>query len=137
MGFYEGRDKIRPDVRYWRRSSRAAHRQTNLKYVLVTAYAKDGVTDLDLDMMEDGRRLRHLLPGSPGDHKARVQRGQVAQLRRRLEVPKIDEVHFDEPVQRPAVEEPQDFGQHQGCRDGSNKRSADSLACEQRDAAAI
>jgi hypothetical protein len=37
---------------------RAAQRQTSLKHVVMTALLKDGVTIQDMDMIEDGRRLR-------------------------------------------------------------------------------
>lgn len=37
---------------------RAAQRQTSLKHVVMTALVKDGVTIKDIDMIEDGRRLR-------------------------------------------------------------------------------
>ena len=37
---------------------RAAQRQTSLKHVVMTALLKDGVTIQDVDMVEDGRRLR-------------------------------------------------------------------------------
>lgn len=37
---------------------RAAQRQTSLKHVVMSALLKDGVTIQDMDMVEDGRRLR-------------------------------------------------------------------------------
>ena len=37
---------------------RAAQRQTSLKHVVMSALVKDGVTIQDVDMIEDGRRLR-------------------------------------------------------------------------------
>lgn len=37
---------------------RAAQRQTSLKHVVMSALLKDGVTIQDVDMIEDGRRLR-------------------------------------------------------------------------------
>ncbi|MFN3625308.1 MAG: hypothetical protein ACK4TP_14740 [Hyphomicrobium sp.] len=37
---------------------RAAQRQTSLKHVVMTALVKDGVTIQEVDMIEDGRRLR-------------------------------------------------------------------------------
>lgn len=37
---------------------RAAQRQTSLKHVVMTALLKDGITIEDVDMIEDGRRLR-------------------------------------------------------------------------------
>jgi hypothetical protein len=38
---------------------RAAERQTSLKHVVMTALVKDGVTINEVDMIEDGRRLRN------------------------------------------------------------------------------
>lgn len=37
---------------------RAAQRQTSLKHVAMTAFLKDGITIYEVDMIEDGRRLR-------------------------------------------------------------------------------
>lgn len=37
---------------------RAAQRQTSLKHVVLSALLKDGVTIADVDMIEDGRRIR-------------------------------------------------------------------------------
>ena len=37
---------------------RAAQRQTSLKHVVMSALVKDGVTILEADMIEDGRRIR-------------------------------------------------------------------------------
>lgn len=37
---------------------RAAQQQTSLKHVVMTALVKDGVTIQDVDMVEDGRRIR-------------------------------------------------------------------------------
>ena len=37
---------------------RAAQRQTSLKHVVMSALVKDGVTIQDVDMIEDGRRIR-------------------------------------------------------------------------------
>ena len=37
---------------------RAAQRQTSLKHVVMTALVKDGITIQDVDMIEDGRRIR-------------------------------------------------------------------------------
>lgn len=37
---------------------RAAQRQTSLKHVVMTALVKDGVAIHEIDMVEDGRRLR-------------------------------------------------------------------------------
>jgi hypothetical protein len=37
---------------------RAAQQQTSLKHVVMTALVRDGVTIEDVDMVEDGRRLR-------------------------------------------------------------------------------
>lgn len=37
---------------------RAAQKQTSLKHVVMSALVKDGVTIQDVDMIEDGRRLR-------------------------------------------------------------------------------
>lgn len=37
---------------------RAAQRQTSLKHVVMSALVKDGITIQDIDMIEDGRRIR-------------------------------------------------------------------------------
>lgn len=37
---------------------RAAQRQTSLKHVVMTALVKDGITVNEVDMIEDGRRIR-------------------------------------------------------------------------------
>lgn len=37
---------------------RAAQRQTSLKHVVMSALIKDGITIHEVDMIEDGRRLR-------------------------------------------------------------------------------
>jgi hypothetical protein len=47
-----------PDYVWTDLKIRAAHQQTSLKHVIMTALRKDGIMIKDADMIEDGRRLR-------------------------------------------------------------------------------
>lgn len=47
-----------PDYAWTELKIRAAHRQTSVRHVILSALVKDGVTIADADMVEDGRRLR-------------------------------------------------------------------------------
>jgi hypothetical protein len=47
-----------PDYVWTELKIRAAHRQTSVRHVVMTALAKDGITIVDADMIEDGRRDR-------------------------------------------------------------------------------
>jgi hypothetical protein len=37
---------------------RAAHKQTSVKHIVMTALKADGITIAEADMIEDGRRIR-------------------------------------------------------------------------------
>jgi hypothetical protein len=47
-----------PDYVWTELKIRAAHRQTSLRHVVMAALVGDGVSIADVDMVEDGRRLR-------------------------------------------------------------------------------
>jgi hypothetical protein len=73
----------------------------------------------------------------PDGHKARIERGEVVALRRDLTVVGTDKVQFDQPVDRCAVKQAQDFRDDDGCGRGPDEGRADGLAGEQRDAAPV
>jgi plasmid stability protein len=47
-----------PDYVWTDLKIRAAHKQTSVRHIVMTALQGDGITILDADMIEDGRRLR-------------------------------------------------------------------------------
>ncbi|OCK55440.1 hypothetical protein [Bradyrhizobium sp. LMTR 3] len=47
-----------PDYVWTELKIRAAHRQTSVRHVIMTALIKDGITIAEADLVEDGRRLR-------------------------------------------------------------------------------
>lgn len=47
-----------PDYLWTELKIRAAHRQTSVRHVILTALVKDGFTIAEADMIEDGRRHR-------------------------------------------------------------------------------
>lgn len=47
-----------PDYVWTELKIRAAHRQTSVRHVIMSALIKDGITIAQADMIEDGRRLR-------------------------------------------------------------------------------
>ena len=47
-----------PDYAWTELKIRAAHRQTSVRHVILSALIKDGFTIAEADMIEDGRRLR-------------------------------------------------------------------------------
>lgn len=47
-----------PDYVWTDLKIRAAHRQTSVKHIVMTALKADGITIAEADMIEDGRRLR-------------------------------------------------------------------------------
>lgn len=53
-----------PDYAWTELKIRAVHRQTSLRHVIMTALRADGITIADIDMVEDGRRLRGNSSGS-------------------------------------------------------------------------
>jgi hypothetical protein len=73
----------------------------------------------------------------PDGHKARIERGEVVALRRDPTVVGTDKVQFDQPVDRRAVKQAQDFRDDDGCGRGTDEGRADGLAGEQRDAAPV
>jgi hypothetical protein len=53
-----------PDYVWTEIKIRAVQRQTSLRHVVMTALLADGITITDVDMVEDGRRLRGNSSGS-------------------------------------------------------------------------
>lgn len=47
-----------PDYVWTELKIRAAHKQTSVKHIVMTALKADGITIAEADMIEDGRRLR-------------------------------------------------------------------------------
>lgn len=47
-----------PDYVWTELKIRAAHRQTSVRHVVLSALVKDGITIADADLIEDGRRSR-------------------------------------------------------------------------------
>lgn len=47
-----------PDYVWTELKIRSAHRQTSVRHIIMTALKGDGISIADVDMVEDGRRLR-------------------------------------------------------------------------------
>lgn len=47
-----------PDYVWTELKIRSAHRQTSVRHIIMTALRGDGISIADVDMVEDGRRLR-------------------------------------------------------------------------------
>lgn len=47
-----------PDYVWTELKIRSAHRQTSVRHIIMTALKGDGISITDVDMVEDGRRLR-------------------------------------------------------------------------------
>lgn len=56
-----------PDYVWTELKIRAAHRQTSVRHVILSALVNDGITIADADLIEDGRRNR----GQPASKSAR------------------------------------------------------------------
>jgi hypothetical protein len=47
-----------PDYVWTDLKMRAAHKQTSVRHIVMTALKREGITIADIDMVEDGRRMR-------------------------------------------------------------------------------
>jgi len=61
-----------PDYVWTELKIRAAHRQTSVRHVVLSALVQDGITIAESDMIEDGRRTRGSTPVGRADRSSAI-----------------------------------------------------------------